>query len=150
MQYSTVDRTSEIGSPQYFRTCHTRLRQCMVRAVLYCTVLRAFSHFHAMYRSFPYICTLHVSCGPPYRAENYPTPVICMYAGSQNCLLVLVPLACIVLFSGFSAIRRARTDQIPWIFFTRQKGEGRSTSQNQLSSKSGPVRIRALQHALFS
>ena len=27
---------------------------CMVRAVLYCTVLRAFSHFHAIYRSFPY------------------------------------------------------------------------------------------------
>ena len=27
---------------------------CMVRAVLYCTVLRAFSHFHAIYRCFPY------------------------------------------------------------------------------------------------
>ena len=30
---------------------------CMVRAVLYCTVLRAFSHFHAIYRCFPYSCT---------------------------------------------------------------------------------------------
>ena len=45
---------------------------CMVRAVLYCTVLRAFSHFHAIYRSFPYNSAinsyfplhLHVCAGP--------------------------------------------------------------------------------------
>ena len=43
---------------------------CMVRAVLYCTVLRAFSHFHAIYRSFPYNSArnsyfpLHLCAGP--------------------------------------------------------------------------------------
>ena len=33
---------------------------CMVRAVLYYTVLRAFSHFHAIYRSFPYLGTIQL------------------------------------------------------------------------------------------
>ena len=43
---------------------------CMVRAVLYCTVLRAFSHFHAIYRCFPYNSArnsyfpLHLCAGP--------------------------------------------------------------------------------------
>ena len=43
---------------------------CMVRAVLYCTVLRAFSHFHAICRCFPYNSArnsyfpLHLCAGP--------------------------------------------------------------------------------------
>ena len=44
---------------------------CMVRAVLYCTVLRAFSHFHAIYRCFPYSCTL---CKPHSQLKIDPTP----------------------------------------------------------------------------
>ena len=44
---------------------------CMVRAVLYCTVLRAFSHFHAIYRCFPYSCTL---CKPDSQLKIGPTP----------------------------------------------------------------------------
>ena len=44
---------------------------CMVRAVLYCTVLRAFSHFHAIYRCFPYSCTL---CKPDSQLKIDPTP----------------------------------------------------------------------------
>ena len=39
---------------------------CMVRAVLYCTVLRSFSHFHAIYRCFPYkirVCSGIVAFG---------------------------------------------------------------------------------------
>ena len=43
---------------------------CMVRAVLYCTVLRAFSHFHAIYRCFPYSCTL---CKPDSQLKIDPT-----------------------------------------------------------------------------
>ena len=46
-------------------------RICMVRAVLYCTVLRAFSHFHAIYRCFPYSCTL---CKPHSQLKIDPTP----------------------------------------------------------------------------
>ena len=46
-------------------------RTCMVRAVLYCTVLRAFSHFHAIYRCFPYSCTL---CKPDSQLKIDPTP----------------------------------------------------------------------------
>ena len=45
---------------------------CMVRAVLYCTVLRAFSHFHAIYRCFPYSCTL---CKPHSQLKIGPTPI---------------------------------------------------------------------------
>ena len=45
---------------------------CMVRAVLYCTVLRAFSHFHAIYRCFPYSCTL---CKPDSQLKIDPTPI---------------------------------------------------------------------------
>ena len=44
---------------------------CMVRAVQYCTVLRAFSHFHAIYRCFPYSCTL---CKPDSQLKIDPTP----------------------------------------------------------------------------
>ena len=44
---------------------------CMVRAVLYCTVLRAFSHFHAIYRCFPYSCT---PCKPDSQLKIDPTP----------------------------------------------------------------------------
>ena len=43
---------------------------CMVRAVLYCTVLRAFSHFHAIYRCFPYSCT---PCKPDSQLKIDPT-----------------------------------------------------------------------------
>ena len=49
---------------------HVAANTCMVRAVLYCTVLRAFSHFHAIYRSFPYNSArnsyfpLHLCAGP--------------------------------------------------------------------------------------
>ena len=39
--------------------------------VLYCTVLRAFSHFHAIYRCFPYSCTL---CKPHSQLKIDPTP----------------------------------------------------------------------------
>jgi len=45
-------------------------RTCMVRAVLHSTVLRAFSHFHAIYRCFPYNSArnsyfpLHLCAGP--------------------------------------------------------------------------------------
>ena len=46
-------------------------RTCMVRAVLYCTVLRAFSHFHALYRCFPYSCT---PCKPHSQLKIGPTP----------------------------------------------------------------------------
>ena len=44
---------------------------CMVRAVQYCTVLRAFSHFHAIYRCFPYSCT---PCKPDSQLKIDPTP----------------------------------------------------------------------------
>ena len=59
-----------------YRSAHT----CMVRAVLYCTVLyctvyctvlRAFSHFYAIYRCFPYSCTL---CKPHSQLKIDPTP----------------------------------------------------------------------------
>ena len=53
--------------PSLYGAAHT----CMVRAVLYCTVLRAFSHFHAIYRCFPYSCT---PCKPDSQLKIDPTP----------------------------------------------------------------------------
>ena len=37
------------------------------------TVLRAFSHFHAIYRCFPYSCTL---CKPDSQLKIDPTPTL--------------------------------------------------------------------------
>ena len=45
---------------------------CMVRAVLYELVLRAFSHFHAIYRCFPYSCTL---CKPHSQLKTLTPPI---------------------------------------------------------------------------
>ena len=55
------------GAPYIlYRAAHT----CM-RAVLYCTVLREFIHFHAIYSCFPYSCTL---CKPDNQLKIDPYP----------------------------------------------------------------------------
>ena len=67
---------------------------CMVRAVLYCTVLRAFSHFHAIYRCFPYNSArnsyfpLHLCAGPVGDSGaqiNQPTGARAQY---EHCLVL--------------------------------------------------------------
>ena len=54
------------------------------------TVLRAFSHFHAIYRCFPYSCTL---CKPDSQLKIDPTPTHLPPAMDVVKLISVYPLA---------------------------------------------------------
>ena len=89
---------------------------CMVRAVLYCTVLRAFSHFHAIYRCFPYNSArnsyfpLHLCAGPVGDSGaqiNQPTGARVQTSTSVGALAVPVQYAQRLADRTFGALARA-------------------------------------------